>query len=112
MSGDTLEFISENRPVWIRMAAVIQHFEAVDNMSITTKLLSPCGDANAEVGTGGEPCQEQRLSWGSWGNSSLGRDLAAYGSPPVSVFEGKQRQRHAFMRKLRDVLTCVDLPQV
>jgi hypothetical protein len=142
VSGETLQFISENRSVWIRMASVIQHFETVDNMSITTRLLSPApptrgeggGGEGLEVAVGGLSADkeggvssierrgsvgegrsgfgswgEQRMSWGSCGRESV---LTPYGSPPVNVAEGKGRQRHAFMRKMRDVLTCVDLPQL
>jgi hypothetical protein len=146
VSGETLGFISENRSVWIRMISVIQHFENVDNMSVTARLLSPCeheqtdrarmapgvrgdagGDPNAlrdlvanigeqrgGYGSGGGSLGcgsfgEQRLSWGSSGREPL---LTPYGSPPVNGTEGKERQRHAYMRKMRDVLTCVDLPQL
>jgi hypothetical protein len=150
VSGETLQFISENRSVWIRMASVIQHLETVDNMSIATRLLSPAAPDRGEhtgdsvplsalsalaVGCGGggrgEPERiagqtdransfgegrgsfgerEQRHSWGSSaGHESL---LTSFGSPPVNVTEGKGRQRHAYMRKMRDVLTCVDLPQL
>ena len=52
---------------------------------------------------------ELRHSWGSSGRDSV---LTPYGTPPLNVTEGKGRQRHAYMRKMRDVLTCVDLPQL
>ena len=122
VSGETLQFISENRSVWTRMAAVIQHLETVDNMSIATRLLSPMPprrDDSADMAlvglgcNGSGSCGDRRLSWGST-STSLEREsvLIAYGTPPVNVEEGTGRQRHAFMRKMRDVLTCVDLPQL
>jgi hypothetical protein len=63
------------------------------------------GEAGNWCGSWGE----QRMSWGSCGRDSV---LTPYGTPPVNVAEGKGRQRHAFMCKMRDVLTCVDLPQL
>ena len=62
-----------------------------------------------EAGNGCGSWGEQRMSWGSCGRDSV---LTPYGTPPVNVAEGKGRQRHAFMCKMRDVLTCVDLPQL
>ena len=139
VSGETLTFISENRSVWIRMASVIQHFETVDNMSITTRLLSPgdiscIGEAEPHTALSvplangaSSSCRlerpgsfgEGRSSLGSlgelrhsWGSSGRDPVPTPYGSPPLSVVEGKGRQRHAYVRKMRDVLTCVDLPQL
>ena len=62
-----------------------------------------------EAGNGCGSWGEQRMSWGSCGRDSV---LTPYGTPPVNVAEGKGRQRHALMCKMRDVLTCVDLPQL
>lgn len=62
-----------------------------------------------EAGNGCGSWGEQRMSWGSGGRDSV---LTPYGTPPVNVAEGKGRQRHALMCKMRDVLTCVDLPQL
>jgi hypothetical protein len=107
VSGTTLMFINENKHLWLRIALVIKYYEAVDNVAIMYH--GHChGDRSNATHAHGRGASDTHE--GQRDSTCRSDQAQSGGRKHGSAPSGSSRD--AAMRKEREVVMCVDLPQV